>query len=139
MLPGGRLVIVNLQKTPLTRMADLHIHARCDTVMTMVLEKLNLEILPWKLTRKVVLGTKFRNGTNEGEGEFLFSGTGIDPYNPKVIMTLFTRTEIKKKNGFVEFEEGEWIRVSDLVCGGRREEEGRRKGVRKGKGKEKEK
>ncbi|CAF0942408.1 unnamed protein product [Rotaria sp. Silwood1] len=40
---GGKLVIVNLQKTSLDSLADLIIHERCDRVMKYILEKLNLE------------------------------------------------------------------------------------------------
>ncbi|CAF1302889.1 unnamed protein product [Rotaria sordida] len=40
---GGKLVIINLQKTSLDSLANLIIHERCDYVMKYILEKLNLE------------------------------------------------------------------------------------------------
>jgi hypothetical protein len=39
---GGKIVIINLQKTSLDSLADLIIHERCDHVMKYILEKLNL-------------------------------------------------------------------------------------------------
>jgi phosphomevalonate kinase len=39
---GGKIVIVNLQKTSLDSLADLIIHERCDRVMKYILEKLNI-------------------------------------------------------------------------------------------------
>lgn len=41
---GGKLVIVNLQKTPLDNMAALVIHARIQNVMGLLMEKLNMKI-----------------------------------------------------------------------------------------------
>lgn len=40
---GGKLVIVNLQTTPLSPMA-LHIHAKIDDVMVLLMKKLSIEI-----------------------------------------------------------------------------------------------
>ena len=39
---GGRVVIVNLQKTSMDSLADLIIHERCDHVMKYILQKLHL-------------------------------------------------------------------------------------------------
>ena len=41
---GGKLVIVNLQRTSLDSLADLIIHERCDYVMKYILDKLNLNM-----------------------------------------------------------------------------------------------
>lgn len=48
---GGKMVIVNLQKTPLDDFADFVIHARIQTVMTKVMEKLEMPIPTFKLDR----------------------------------------------------------------------------------------
>ena len=37
---GGNLVIINLQKTPLDHCATLRIHAKCDDVMVLLMQKL---------------------------------------------------------------------------------------------------
>lgn len=41
---GGKLVIVNLQKTPLDYAAALVIHGKCDDVMRLVMKKMQLQI-----------------------------------------------------------------------------------------------
>lgn len=46
---GGKLVIVNLQKTPLDAYAALVIHGKCDEVMRIVMKKLKIEIPEWRL------------------------------------------------------------------------------------------
>jgi NAD-dependent SIR2 family protein deacetylase len=48
---GGKLVIVNLQKTPLDAYAALSIYGKCDDVMERLMTKLNIEIPKWKLIR----------------------------------------------------------------------------------------
>ena len=45
---GGNLVIVNLQKTPLDSFATLCIHAKCDDVMRMLIQKLGYETPEWR-------------------------------------------------------------------------------------------
>jgi NAD-dependent SIR2 family protein deacetylase len=46
---GGKLVIVNLQKTPLDYAASLIINGKCDEVMRLVMQKLELDIPQWRL------------------------------------------------------------------------------------------
>lgn len=54
---GGALVIVNLQPTPLSEARGaLHIFAKTDVVMTMVMERLGIEIPAFHLTRRVAIG-----------------------------------------------------------------------------------
>lgn len=48
---GGKIVIVNLQKTPVDDFAHLIIHARIQTVMAMVMEKLKMPIPAFRLDR----------------------------------------------------------------------------------------
>jgi hypothetical protein len=50
---NGKLVIVNLQKTPYHDSAALVIHGFCDTVMNMLMEKLKLPIPAFKLIRRL--------------------------------------------------------------------------------------
>jgi len=50
---GGRLVICNLQKTPLDSFATLVIHAKCDDVMKMVMEKLSYQIPVWQMKKRI--------------------------------------------------------------------------------------
>lgn len=48
---GGKIVIVNLQKTPIDDFAELIIHARIQTVMAKVMEKLEMPIPGFRLDR----------------------------------------------------------------------------------------
>ena len=67
---GGKLVIVNLQKTPYTDEA-LQIYAKIDDVMAMLMAKLNLSIPKFKLRRHAKLTLSNRSDR--------LSVTGIDP------------------------------------------------------------
>jgi len=51
----GRLVIVNLQHTPLTNDAAMQIYAKTDVVIGMVMERLGQAILPFRLERKIAV------------------------------------------------------------------------------------
>jgi len=55
---GGKLVICNLQRTPLDAKAFMIIHAKTDTVMTEVMKRLGFEIPNWKLYRRVRVSSK---------------------------------------------------------------------------------
>jgi len=72
------LVIVNLQKTPLDKVASLRVNAFCDVFIEKVMKKMDLEIPEFILTRR--LSVK-RTTINKKEG-ILFRGIDIDncPY-----------------------------------------------------------
>jgi mono-ADP-ribosyltransferase sirtuin 6 len=53
---NGDLVIINLQRTPLTKVARDHIYAKTDEVMERVMAKLGYEIPPFRLLRKLIIG-----------------------------------------------------------------------------------
>ena len=72
MTEHGRLVIVNLQATPLDYCAALRINAFCDTVMQMVMQKLELETPVFQLIRRV------RVTKTEDKGKTFISGRGVD-------------------------------------------------------------
>ena len=50
---GGNLVICNLQATPLDHLAALVIHAKCDTVMELLMKKLNYQIPAWQMKKRL--------------------------------------------------------------------------------------
>ena len=50
---GGQLVICNLQQTPLDHLAALVIHAKCDDVMEMLMQKLGYLIPKWQMKKRV--------------------------------------------------------------------------------------
>ena len=50
---GGRLVICNLQKTPLDHYATLVIHAKCDDIMKGLMERLGYQIPVWQMKKRL--------------------------------------------------------------------------------------
>lgn len=70
----GKLVVVNLQKTPLDKHA-LKINALCDTVMIKLAEKLGIEVQQFKLRRRIAIGKQGENYLVRGID---FNG---DPYS----------------------------------------------------------
>jgi len=53
---GGELVVCNLQRTPLTESATMHIFAPTDVVMEMLMDRLNMPIPQFRLLRRLVVG-----------------------------------------------------------------------------------
>jgi len=51
---GTHLVIINLQKTPLDRLATLRIFGKCDEVMEALMKELEKEVPPFVLQRRVI-------------------------------------------------------------------------------------
>jgi len=64
---GGKLVICNLQKTPLDDRAFIRIYARCDDLMKLVMQKLGLEIPPFILSRTIEI-------KHESNGDIIVGG-----------------------------------------------------------------
>ena len=50
---GGRLVICNLQATPLDALATLVIHAKCDDIMELLMQKLSYQIPSWQMKKRI--------------------------------------------------------------------------------------
>ena len=46
-------MIINLQSTPLDNLATLVIHAKCDDVMEMLMQKLSYSIPTWQLKKRL--------------------------------------------------------------------------------------
>lgn len=90
---GGKLVIVNIQKTPYDDCASLVIHAFCDTVMNMVMEKLKLTIPCFKLIRRLKIRKTLEMPTQQSSLRECITFTGVDLNgNP---FTLFPQIDIK--------------------------------------------
>ncbi|CDW73522.1 transcriptional sir2 family protein [Stylonychia lemnae] len=84
---GGKLVIVNLQKTPADYAAALIINGRCDDVMRLLMKKLGYDIPEWRLQRRFQVSLEQRKSGD------LIQVRGVDvnlsPYS------LFTKVEAK--------------------------------------------
>ena len=72
---GGNLVIINLQKTPIDKHANMIIHGKCDEVMRLVMKKLNYQIPKWQMTRKLRI--------TDNKNEVVFAGVDTNgaPYD----------------------------------------------------------
>lgn len=66
---GGKLVIVNLQKTPLDAYAALNIYGKCDDVMERLMKKMCIEIPKWKIIRYCEVVRKDDSITVNGRDE----------------------------------------------------------------------
>ena len=108
---GGKLVIVNLQKTPLDGGAALCIHAFCDTVINMLMEKLELPIPPFKLVRRVEFtkALKAPSGSATKKECLTISGVDIDgcPFSlfPKIVAEYPGKTVTLKREPFLIAED----------------------------------
>jgi NAD-dependent histone deacetylase SIR2 len=52
---GGKLVIVNLQRTPLDELADVRLHCPTDDFMRLVMAELEMDVPPFRLRRTVAV------------------------------------------------------------------------------------
>ena len=108
---GGKLVIVNLQKTPLDRNAAMCIHAFCDTVMNLLMEKLGLVIPPFKLVRRVEFSKTLRAPAGSTSQKECLTIKGVDVDNcpfslfPEVLAEFPGKTLTMKKEPFVVAED----------------------------------
>jgi NAD-dependent SIR2 family protein deacetylase len=93
---GGKLFIVNLQKTPLDSKAYKSIHAMCDDVIILLMKKLGLEIPKFKLTRRINIadigsGKLLVKGVDSNGSHYsLFKSVGIE-FDCKAPPIMFTK------------------------------------------------
>ncbi|KAK1963097.1 DHS-like NAD/FAD-binding domain-containing protein [Colletotrichum sublineola] len=73
---GGRLVVCNLQSTPLDHLSELRVWAEADDLMARVMRKLGLEIPGFVLRRRLVVEVDSAAGS--GQTRFQVSVRGID-------------------------------------------------------------
>ncbi|CAF0971548.1 unnamed protein product [Adineta ricciae] len=85
---GGKLIIGNLQSTPLTRLATENVHALCDDLMRGLMAKLDIPIPEWELHRRIRI--KIENET--------ISVTGLD-LNQDISYSLFSGIRIFVREG----------------------------------------
>ena len=87
---GGNLVIVNLQNTPMTNIA-LHIYAKIDDVMEMLMKKLEMPIPDFRLKRhaEFKLIKAFKNE--------ILEASGIDPSGCPY--QIFKSVNLNNQNG----------------------------------------
>jgi NAD-dependent SIR2 family protein deacetylase len=102
---GGRIVIVNLQKTPLDDVAAMIIHAKIEDVMERLMAKLNLEIPKWKITRRVSFKLE---ETKEKKHKLSIKSVEIDGGTFSIFSNIILRNNkkvVEKKKEPFTFEE----------------------------------
>ena len=80
------LCIVNLQKTPLDKYCQLRIFGKCDDVMKLLMEKFNIKIPKWNLTRFVrikIISCLDKDSDDDNDEEEEHSNTNNDDNNNK--------------------------------------------------------
>jgi mono-ADP-ribosyltransferase sirtuin 6 len=85
-----KLVIGNLQKTPLYTMATVNIHAFSDTIMKGLMERLGIPIPAWIVRRRVRVT---REKTSD-ENNYKILVEGRDPDDASIPFTLFKSIEV---------------------------------------------
>jgi hypothetical protein len=85
---NAKLVICNLQKTPLEKLADMNIHAKCDDLMAAVMEKLGIEVPKWRLIRKVQIAHAIENANLK------FLVKGLDRDDLTLPCSIFTSVKV---------------------------------------------
>ncbi|CAF1434199.1 unnamed protein product [Adineta steineri] len=80
-----KLIIGNLQRTPLYNRAIMNIHTFSDTIMKGLMERLNIPIPPWILRRRVRIICQNDPDMNKSK----INIEGRDPDNAEIPFTLF--------------------------------------------------
>ncbi|XP_067052036.1 uncharacterized protein [Acropora muricata] len=95
---GAKVVIVNLQKTPLNTKCAMEVHSRIDSLIVRLMKQLELEIPPFKLKRCCIVHLKSDTLTIQG----LDTSTNKKPYSFIKAVTvelpaLGSTTDLKKE------------------------------------------
>ncbi|CAF3746670.1 unnamed protein product [Rotaria sp. Silwood1] len=86
-----KLVIGNLQRTPLHKVATLNIHAFSDAIMKGIMERLNIPIPTWIVRRRIHV-TSQPSSNKQNQYRILIEGR--DPDNVDIPYTLFERIQV---------------------------------------------
>jgi hypothetical protein len=89
---GAKLAICNLQKTPLDQHSDLRIYSKTDDFMIRVMEKLQIQIPPFILHRRLVIGLE----TNE-EKRHQLTVYGVDVDGTPVTFLRSVKLEYNRR------------------------------------------
>lgn len=89
---GKKLVICNLQRTPLDSVCAMRVHAKTDRLMKLVFKNLGLEIPPFILKRRFKFNSGIVHSTERGE-LMKISMTGVD--REGVPYSIFHNIDVK--------------------------------------------
>jgi hypothetical protein len=85
-----KLIIGNLQRTPLYDRATMNIHSFSDTIMEGLMKRLDIPIPTWILRRRVRITCQCDNDTNKST----ITIEGRDPDNINIPFTLFQSIQV---------------------------------------------
>jgi hypothetical protein len=91
---NGKLVIVNLQKTPQDDKASLRIFAKSDPFMIKLMKYLEVPIPEWRLKRRLIISNTFQ----EGKYEIRMQGVDVDGTPVSFIKTAIGSHHEKKSS-----------------------------------------
>ncbi len=101
---GEKLIIGNLQSTPLKDLAKLNIHAMCDDLMRGLMAKLDIPIPEWELHRRIHVTIKDQT----------LSIMGLD-LNQDIAYTLFSTIRISVREGILSKYDSKEIRGQEQI------------------------
>ncbi|CAF3651635.1 unnamed protein product [Rotaria sp. Silwood1] len=102
-----KLVIGNLQRTPLHKVATLNIHAFSDAIMKGIMERLNIPIPTWIVRRRIHV-TSQPSSNKQNQYRILIEGR--DPDNVDIPYTLFERIQVIVDQKICEdFQPTDWL------------------------------
>lgn len=90
-----KLVIGNLQQTPLYSMADVNIHAFSDTIMQGLMQRLGIPIPSWIVRRRVRVT---RENASDGDNYDILV-EGRDPDDTSIPFSLFKSIRVQSGDG----------------------------------------
>ncbi|KAK9810436.1 hypothetical protein WJX72_010681 [[Myrmecia] bisecta] len=101
---GGKLVIINLQKTPKDKKADLVIHAKCDGVLRCVVDRLKLPVPQFVRRDCVVVGHKQAKPRKGKQGQWLLGYTlyVTSPHGVQCAMPMVESVSVVNMESMVE-------------------------------------
>ncbi len=101
---GGKLIIGNLQATPLSNMATVNIHALCDDLMRGLMAKLDIPIPEWELHRRIRVSIK----------DQIVSIMGLD-LDQDIAYTLFSSVKVSVREGTESKYESKTIQGEESI------------------------
>ncbi|CAF0753169.1 unnamed protein product [Didymodactylos carnosus] len=97
---GQKLVIGNLQLTPMASIAKLNTHAMCDDIMNGIMDKLGIPIPQWELHRRIRIVIQSNHIT--------LSGLDLDQEN--IPYSLFTQVMFSLRSGTSEVYSSKFLK-----------------------------
>lgn len=96
---GGKLVIVNLQQTPLDETATIKLHSKCDEVLKEVMAQLKIPIPVYRHSETFLITTTRGSLTSDSEYE---SSSDSEPSKLSWLFSIQSADKYRKTTPFIE-------------------------------------